>query len=412
MRIAVLNWSSRRVAGTEAYLATVIPALQAAGHAVALVSEVDEPADREPIALTSSGWCVAVIGMNHVVAELRRWQPDVLYGHGMLDPALESRLLDIAPGAFFAHGFYGTCISGAKSFKTPVGRPCDRRFGWPCLLHYFPHRCGGWNPVTMGRDFRRQRSRLELLGRYAAIVTHSRRMESEYLKHGFPPERVHRVPWCVRENGGPVPQAAVRPGSDSRPHLVFLGRMTWVKGGHVLLHALPGIRAMLGRDIRVTFAGDGPERATWERHAARLQKRQPGLDVTFAGWLTPGQRDSLLDDSDLLVLPSIWPEPFGQVGIEAGRRGVPTAAFAVGGVPDWLEDGVNGFLAPADPPSPRGLAAAVANCLNNPETLTRLRQGAADVAGRYSIAAHLARLEPILGSIARHSSASGAGPAA
>lgn len=411
MRIAVLNWSSRRVGGAEAYLATVLPALRAAGHAAALLYEVDGPADREPIELASEAWCIAVLGENRVVAELRRWQPDVLYAHGLVDPALESRFLDIAPGVFFAHGFYGTCISGLKSFKAPVARPCDRRFGWPCLLHYFPHRCGGWNPIAMGQDFRRQRHRMELLRRYGAIVTHSRRMESEYLKHGIPSERVHRVPWCIQQSGAPLAQVPVRSHSDNRPHLVFLGRMTSVKGGRLLLRALPGIRATLGRDVRVTFAGDGPERTAWEQHAARLQTHHPGLDVTFAGWLTPTQRDALLDESDLLVMPSVWPEPFGQVGIEAGRRGVPTAAFAVGGVLDWLEDGVNGFLAPADPPSPQGLVAAVANCLGNPEALLRLRRGAAEVAGRYSVAAHVARLEPILDLIARHSSAAGAGPA-
>ena len=412
MRIGVLNWSPRRVAGAETYLATVMPALQAAGHAVALVSEVDQPVDREPIAPASSAWCIAIMGMSHVVAELRRWQPDVLYGHGLLDPASESRFLDIAPGVFVAHGFYGTCISGTKSFKAPVARPCDRRFGWPCLLHYYPHRCGGWNPLTMARDFLRQANRLEILRRYAAIITHSRRMESEYLKHDIPRERVHRVPWCVEESGERARQPVAGVRRDGRPHLVFLGRMTSAKGGHLLLHALPTIRSMLSRDIRVTFGGDGPERAAWERHAARLQERNPGLDVTFTGWLTADQRDAILDASDLLVLPSVWPEPFGQVGIEAGRRGVPTAAFALGGVLDWLENGVNGYLAPADPPKPRGLAAAVVNCLRNPETLTRLRRGAAQVAGRYSVAGHLARLEPILGSIARHPPAGGTGPAA
>ena len=53
------------------------------------------------------------------------------------------------------------------------------------------------------------------------------------------------------------------------------------------------------------------------------------------------------------MVPSIWPEPFGQVGPEAGLYGVPAAAFAVGGTPSWLTDGVNGRLAPGDPPGRR-----------------------------------------------------------
>ena len=58
--------------------------------------------------------------------------------------------------------------------------------------------------------------------------------------------------------------------------------------------------------------------------------------------------------ADLLVVPSLWPEPFGLVGLEGARSRLPAAAFAVGGIPDWLRSGVNGYLAPGDPPTPAG----------------------------------------------------------
>ena len=167
--------------GAERYLAAVIPALQAAGHTVAFAYETDRPGEREPITSDrASRWCVESLGPDGMVTELHHWQPDALYVNGLLSPALEARLLEIAPAAFFAHGFYGTCISGAKSFKRPVARPCDRHFGWPCLLHYYPHGCGGWNPITMLRDYRQAGRRLALLQSYAAIVTPSRRMETPY----------------------------------------------------------------------------------------------------------------------------------------------------------------------------------------------------------------------------------------
>ena len=407
MRIAVLNWTRRRVAGAEAYLASVIPALRGAGHAVVLVSEVDQPVVHEAITLDGSGWCVSAMGRDRVFEELRRWQPDVLYGNGLLSSSLEATFLELAPAAFIAHGFYGTCISGAKSFKAPLARGCNRRFGWPCLLHYYPHRCGGLNPVTMVRDYRQQRTRLRLLRRYAAVVTYSRRMESEYLQHGIPREQLHRVQWCVEDRGERGLATVRSPDlhSDDRSHLVFLGRMESPKGGHLLIRALPAVRAALGRDLRVTFGGDGSQRSTWEREARRLRARHTGIDITFTGWLPLDERDALLIESDLLVVPSVWPEPFGQVGIEAGRWGVPAAGFAVGGIPDWLESGVNGFLAPGDPPTPQGLAEAIFNCLRDADTLASLRRGAMKLAARWSVAAHLARLEPILASIAQRRTA-------
>ena len=74
----------------------------------------------------------------------------------------------------------------------------------------------------------------------------------------------------------------------------------------------------------------------------------------------------------MLVVPSLWPEPFGLVGLEAARHRLPVAAFAVGGIPDWLRPGVNGYLAPGDPPTPGGLADAIIACLKDPETHARL----------------------------------------
>ena len=44
-------------------------------------------------------------------------------------------------------------------------------------------------------------------------------------------------------------------------------------------------------------------------------------------------------------MPSVWPEPFGLVGIEAGCVGLPAAGFGVGGIPDWLRPGETGELA-------------------------------------------------------------------
>ena len=58
-----------------------------------------------------------------------------------------------------------------------------------------------------------------------------------------------------------------------------------------------------------------------------------------------------MKNMDLLVVPSVWPEPFGLVGPEAAHHGVPSAAFAVGGIPEWLVDGVSGHLAAGDRPT-------------------------------------------------------------
>lgn len=418
MRIAVINWNRRRIGGVETYLNTIIPELFRAGHELAFWCEFDEPADREQINLPpgSPAWCVSELGSKRALASLREWEPDLIYTHKLQNPKLEAETLRIAPSVFFAHDYYGTCISGAKTFKFPVVKPCNRRFGGQCLLHYFPHRCGGWNPITMLKLYHLQSQRLKLLHRYNAIVTHSNHMLAELIKHDLSPQSAYNFPYYVQQANAnppssgqshqpealPLPlldlsavKAPARTNGKMHYRLLFSGRMEFLKGGHVFLNALPRVAASLDKPLHVTFAGDGRTRASWEQQAVVLQQQHPELKIDFIGWVDRSQMDLLLNSCDLQVVPSLWPEPFGLVGPEAGLRGVPAAAFAVGGVPDWLVDGVNGYLAPGDPPTSEGLADAIIDCLSDPVTHARLRRGAVKTAERFSIKSHMAALTTV-----------------
>lgn len=419
MRIAVVNWSRRRAGGVETYLGGIVPELLRAGHEVGFWHEVDLPLDRERITIPEgvAVWSVAELGAKGALAELRGWRPDLIYAHGLLDPELEAATLDIAPSVFFAHSYYGTCVSGSKTFKSPDVRPCHRRFGWQCMVQYYPRRCGGWSPVTMVKEYRRQSARLELMHDYDAIVTHSAYIKDELVRHGLSANSAYRFPYYVHGSGEQLvpgddeeksrttvarslpilhgaeenaPREATT--ADGAKRLLFLGRMDLLKGGGVLLDALPRVLASLRVPLRVTFAGDGPARRAWEKQAARLRKREPALDIEFTGWVDGTKVDALLGACDLLVLPSLWPEPFGLVGPEAGLRGVPIAAFGVGGVPDWLVDGANGRIADGDPPSAAGLAEAITDCLRDPATHAAMRREAVRLAQRFNMRNHLAAL--------------------
>jgi len=95
-------------------------------------------------------------------------------------------------------------------------------------------------------------------------------------------------------------------------------------------------------------------------------------------------------------VPSRWPEPFGMVGVEAALRGVPSIAFGVGGIPEWLIDGVSGRLVPEGPRSIERFGDAIAECLRDEASLARIRDLGRANAARFSMAAHLAALEPVL----------------
>lgn len=312
MRIAIINWSRRKVGGVETYLCAIIPELQRLGHSLAFWHEVNEPANREQICLSEDtpAWCVSDLGTERALALLRSWHPDLLYSHGLLSPKLEAETLKVAPAVFFAHAYYGTCISGAKTFKKPIVTPCNRRFGWRCLVHYYPHRCGGWSPLTMVREYRRQSRRLAHLLNYQAIMTHSEHMRSEYIKHGFAADSVYNISSHahLRDSSDPVGifqcpnnlSLSVQARMTHEWRLLFVGRMDLLKGGRTFLDALPLVRTSLDRPLHVTFVGHGPDRRTWERKAVGLQAEDQQLHVEFAGWVNHQQLDSFWEISDLL----------------------------------------------------------------------------------------------------------------
>lgn len=243
----------------------------------------------------------------------------------------------------------------------------------------------------MVREYRRQRDRLRLLSKYTAILTHSTHMQKEYINHGLNTARVFGVKYGTDEANSTSGTAATA-AHDGPWELLFAGRMDELKGGRELILALPHVVKRLGRDVRVTFAGDGPMRGTWESLAQRICRAESRLHVRFPGWLHRKALDTLFSQADLLVLPSLWPEPLALVGIEAARHRLPVAAFAVGGISDWLTPGKNGYLAPGDPPTVEGLVDAIAACLQDPSAHARLRDGAGALSADFAFDKHLTLL--------------------
>ena len=389
MRVAVGSWTIRHVGGVESYLGTIIPALRASGLDVAFFHETDLSSDRVRIDTADAAvFNAAAMGVESAAAALHAWAPDVMYLHGLRDPDTFERLTAMAPSVTFIHTYLGSCVSGTKTHTRPYPIPCDKRFGPMCLVHYFPRGCGGRSPVTMWRLYQKESRQLDVLRKQKAVVTHSAHMQHELAVHGVAADV---IPYAVVVSG--VDRA---PDASRSCDILFAGRMDPLKGGTFLLDALPAIRARLNIPLCVVFAGDGPDRPEWEARAIAIAAKDSQIKILFAGWCDEVRLGALMRDSRLLAVPSVWPEPFGSVGIAAARYGVPAAAFAVGGIPQWLHDGVNGHLAPGSPPSAAGLAEAVVRCLGEPRHYEALAAGAARMAEAFTMEKHLPELVRIL----------------
>ena len=394
MKITVVSFSRRKIGGVEQHLDLLLPELERRNHAVQFVYMNDRPLDRQAIFAASNrlGVDVARLGQRTAIERVRQFAPDIINVHGEVEPEFQSALIPLAPSAYSVHNYYGTCISGLKTTQFPVIQACTRRFGPACLVRYLPQRCGGLNPATMMRRYTTERARLAVISQYSAVITHSRWMQDEYMRHGLAPERIFGLPYEATASDQIAPPRQLPTAGPL--NILFAGRMERIKGGAILIHAVRRLALLLKRPIHLHFAGEGPRRQYWER----LAGKQDG--VTFHGWCSGPQMEQLFAAAHLFAFPSLWPEPFGKTGPEAMARGIPVAAFATGGVSDWLDSGVNGFAAPADPPTSRGLCHAMAKCLEDEDVYHRLSRGALAGSSRFAFDAHIDALLKLFGRLA------------
>jgi glycosyltransferase involved in cell wall biosynthesis len=93
-----------------------------------------------------------------------------------------------------------------------------------------------------------------------------------------------------------------------------------------------------------------------------------GLSASFVGWVAP---TDFYDKIDILVVPSLWREPFGRVCIEAFAAGVPVLASEIGGLATIVRDSRNGFL--FDPGDADHLAQLLDSLIKDRDQLRSLR---------------------------------------
>ena len=204
------------------------------------------------------------------------------------------------------------------------------------------------------------------------------------------PERV-----CVARNGIPL-EALRQAGAGARsqvraeldiepgqPVLAVIGRLHPVKGHRAVLAMLPAIVRSCPR-AQLLVIGDGPERAACEALAREL-----GLcgHVRFLGKRADVPR--LLSAIDLVLMPS-QSEGLGLAAIEALAAARPVIAFAVGGLPEVVVDGLNGRLIPAG--DGEAFSKAVIETLHDPDRRLSYARGAAASARSFGVEAHVQRL--------------------
>lgn len=336
--------------GSGVYLRTMLPPLRAQGHEVAVAAAADTVLDgtavfRLPFPCTPTFGPEARPGEvtfdDLSRSEIERWSEAACDWLGT--EVLEA----FAPDLLLVNHI---------SILARTALLAQQRFGLPFrILSY------GTDTKLMARS----RRYVELFGpaaRRAERVFTISRMVAEEIQSQLPGAAVEVL-------GGAIDARLFYPSTnwdDPGPVATFVGRLVTEKGLWVLLDALRCQRHL----EELHIIGEGPLEAAIRRE---VERNSLPVRVRMRGYVPQSELRAVLLKSSLLLVPSIWQEPLGLVSLEAMACGVPVVATAVGGIPEIVEDGVNGIL--VTPGDAAALASAIDRVFGSEEVRQQLIAG-------------------------------------
>lgn len=343
--------------GIETYLLSLIPRLESLGHSCGYVY-----AEGQADLVAESFHVPELTGARRVQREqaarsltriIREWRPDVIHLHNVYNTGAVEACLTEAPTVLTAHDYRHVCPASNFYYKR-TDEICNRTCGLGCLAVTVRRHCLTPRPRIAWQYIRRVQWMTRNWPRFAHLIAPSHAALARFVAAGFPTERARVLPYFC-----PIEPLASPRRPPERPMLVFLGRISTLKGYRHFIAAL----GLLPPNVRGAMIGNF--NADKRRHVEQLAAEAGcGDRLELQSWAGRDEISRVMHHASIVCFPSTWPETLGIVGLEAMACGVPVIASDVGGVREWLLPDENGVLVP--PGDPAAIAAAATRILNDP----------------------------------------------
>lgn len=297
--------------------------------------------------------------------ELRVQHPDIMHVHSVYPWFSPSVLMacrhEHVPVVLHVHSYTLTCPTTFHLWKGRVCEDCLGGHEYRCVLKNCRNNvlesCAYTLRSSVARRFRLFHDNVTLL---IALTPFAK---GGLLQAGFREDQIAVVP-------NPTSVKGTAPDRPAGEYVAFAGRISSEKGVNVLVTA-----AARMPDVPFKVAGDGPVLSEMMARAPR--------NVEFLGRLGLDDLLTFYRKSRILVVPSVFLEPFGMVVVDAMALGVPVIASRIGGLPHVVDDGITGCL--FDPGSPEALVKDVRRLWEAPHLCDRMgRAGREKVMREYS----------------------------
>lgn len=407
MRILHVNKFFDLHGGAEVYLHALMEHQREAGHTVHALST------RAPGNLPSADAARFVERFDYRASESiardARKGAAYLWNRAAQD-AMRRALKELQPDIVHLHNLYHHL---STSILAPI-----RRARIPCVqtLHDYKLACPNYKMFTEGSACERCKG-----GRYFEAVKHhcltagfagnvlaavemgftkamqayertvhtficpSQFLADKMIAWGEPPSKFVVVPNPVEVEGAGVSSFDIRTPNLEVSYILAVGRLSPEKGFDVLIRAAAGVP-----DIRIKIAGIGSEEQRLRHLILSLQAE----NVELIGFVPQAVR-ALSRGALGLAIPSVWYENAPLVVLEAMAEGLPILASRIGGLPELVEHGVNGFL--VEPQDVHAWTEALKQCatLSQKARSQMGKKSYKKVLERFTWATHLEELDKV-----------------
>ena len=309
---------------------------------------------------------------------VKRIAPDIVHLQNvtLYDTKVLCDLLD-RPSVWTVHDYWPICIFGSL-YNPRKDMPCIRN----CVKCVYPRTLRWLGSFQL----KERQKRLNKLGKMIDVII----SPSEYLKEKlveFNYARRNKI--RVIRNGIDVDKFRVSSPSN-RKNIVFAGKICRQKGCEYLVKAMPLILKKLPK-AKLLIGGfdvSGEQmRLTRLAHSLGLHG-----SVRFLGMAEDVRRH--YRKAAVVVIPSVWPENCPMVVLEAMSSGRPVVCTRCGGIPEIVDDGVNGFL--VEPRNPKQIAERVVEILQNPSLAQRMgTQARTKIEGQHNLQDHIGQIKDV-----------------
>jgi glycosyltransferase involved in cell wall biosynthesis len=288
---------------------------------------------------------------------LVKCRADIVHLHNLIGLSLgvvhTAKRLGV-PTVMTLHDFWGFCLK--NTLIDADNRICeDFSRCHECQTEFVDNQRA--LPIRMRNDFMALQ-----FAEIDAFISPSRFLADTYIRAGIPKHKMH-----VISNGVDVDRFSriVKTRANGLVRFTLIGYLGEHKGVGTLLDAVTLLKER--GSFRVNIVGDGHLRPALER---QVQERGLSGLVKFWGKVKHSEIEAVFRETDVLILPSIWPENQPVSITEAMACRTPVIATRLGGNPELVRDGNTGYL--VEPRSPADLARAMSRFLDAPESISAL----------------------------------------